>query len=274
MIIYIIVKFHRKDNRFIEMGRRKGSTNVKTSKKKVIKAVCTEDDDEIPCLTDIKEKSVRMPVRLKIGKNMLGNVNQEACTLQSLGIIDCPECVKKTKTIDKLEKILKYTSIDSNGKMVKTYVNMPKYVNEKGKVIKLKKTDVPCHWCREPFEEYPWKIIISKNMKGEYFGIHNFCSPNCALAYDIYTIRDEETDSRKTLLLQYYREAYGIPIDEEIIIIPAPHWMILSAQGGTDKTMTIEKFRNMFNLPDRKFVTHYPPIIPAGICIEEIITKQ
>jgi len=87
---------------------------------------------------------------------------------------------------------------------------------------------------------------FSLDRKGYYETDGIFCSFNCCMAFV------EDPDNKKnpiyrfsrSLLLKIYSDIKNIPYDENLEIMPAPHWRTLKIFGGT---FDIENFRKTFN---------------------------
>lgn len=108
------------------------------------------------------------------------------------------------------------------------------------------------------------QIVIEDNDYYETDGI--FCSFNCCMAY----ILDPENKNKniyrqsESLVLKMY---YDINMDDNNLeIIPAPHWRTLEDFGGTS---TIEEFRNSFNRI--RYVDHGIVCISRGQLYEDHI---
>jgi len=88
---------------------------------------------------------------------------------------------------------------------------------------------------------------FSLDEKGYYETDGIFCSFNCCMAFiqDSSTKQNSLYKNSETLLLQMYVETHPEEENlEEIEIIPAPHWRLLSEFGGN---LDIKKFRESFN---------------------------
>ncbi len=93
-----------------------------------------------------------------------------------------------------------------------------------------------------------------------------FCSVNCALAYNLYYLKDSKIHQRKSLTFQLYREMYGLSADDSIDIKEAPPRELLEDFGGD---MTITAFRRTFLSSNKDYIIYMPPIKPITVIIEE-----
>ena len=92
-----------------------------------------------------------------------------------------------------------------------------------------------------------------------------FCSFNCMLAYNLYTLRDDQVPARRALALRMFREMQGIPATQPVSISEAPPWELLQAYGGT---MEIDEYRHTFT-GTRKYWKVEAPIQVSQLVIAE-----
>lgn len=125
--------------------------------------------------------------------------------------------------------------------------------------------DVKCWWCRNEFSTpvvtLPENIF---NNKIQTFG--NFCSYNCALAFNIET-NDENISKRTSLLHHLYKKTYS----ETKEIIKAPDWKILKEYGGIE---SIEQFRKNFLFNTFEYQYLKPPLISRINQIEKTLNNK
>lgn len=138
------------------------------------------------------------------------------------------------------------------------------------KIIKLYKTnyspDTKCWWCKHNFdppavglpEEYEEKLN-----EGTFKIDGNFCSFDCAMAYNMNDLNDNNCWKRNALLHYLYYKTYGTKVK----IIQAPHWKTLNVFGGN---LTIDEFRDEFIMNTSEFTFLHPPLIGRSSHIEEI----
>lgn len=182
----------------------------------------------------------------------------------------CHKCVKNEKALlmikTKLDKYEKKEKIDKSNKIYSNKLNFISYTN-KNKII-LKKTNIKCWWDGTSFTNLPCVLpeIFHNNT---YHVIGCFCSFNCALAYNLYYLKDSKIHHRKSLVYKLYREMYDLSINEQIDIKEAPPKEILEDYGGD---MSIEIFRRSF-VHHKEYLVYMPPLKPVNLMIEERNTE-
>ena len=178
----------------------------------------------------------------------------------------CGKCIKHEKNIlllkEKIEKYEKSENIIKTNKIHKNNVNMISAIN--GKKI-VNKNDVWCMWDGHPFNNRPFHLPESYH-NGTYYVLGYFCSPNCALAHNLYYIKDAKVHTRRSLVIKLYREITGISSNENVDLVEAPLREVLSRFGGD---MSIEHFRQASFMLNKEYITYYPPMKPSLPIIEE-----
>lgn len=180
----------------------------------------------------------------------------------------CNKCTKHEKTIalmkNRLEKTNNGEIIDNSvNKLHKTDLTLISSIS--GKKITLKKTNVKCFWDSCQFTCSPFPLVESFHDSTYYVLGTLFCSINCALAHNLYSLRDSKIYQRKSLTIKLYKEMYGHATNENITISEAGPKELLEDYGGK---YSIEVYRNNFKL-NRKYITYMPPIKPINNIIEE-----
>lgn len=182
----------------------------------------------------------------------------------------CAKCVKNEKTIGilkgKLEKYEKQNKLNNTNKIYHNRLSFISYTTNKK--VTIKKTNLLCLWDSHNFETLP--CVLPELYHNETYYITGcFCSFNCALAHNLYYLKDAKIYQRKSLLYKLYREMYDIEISEPIDIKEAPPREILASFGGT---MTIQEFRNSFTVMNKEYIVYVPPLKPISLIIEERTT--
>ena len=179
----------------------------------------------------------------------------------------CHKCSKNEKMITLLKsKLDKYEKKEKNDKSNKIYTNKLNLISyTTGKKIIINKTNIKCWWDTYSFTNLPCFLpeIYHNNT---YHIIGCFCSFNCALAYNLYYLKDSKIYHRKSLTYKLYREMYGLSSNDIVEIREAPPKYILMDFGGD---MTIDTFRRSFFMINKEYIVYIPPIKPINICIEE-----
>ena len=139
------------------------------------------------------------------------------------------------------------------------------YYNEYNKRKEWPKvSNIKCFWCCHNFENIPCALPTSYNDNTfNVFG--NFCSPECAAAYNFESGADDrEIWERYTLLNHLYSLIYDVP---ELTIKLAPPKLSLKIFGGT---LSIDEFRecNTDYLKNYKIIL--PPMVSIIPSLEEI----
>lgn len=181
----------------------------------------------------------------------------------------CNKCSKNEKLINLLKsKLEKYENKEKIDKASKIYCNKLNFISwtKGGKVI-IKKTNSKCRWDGHQFTNLPC-FLVELYHKENYYIRGCFCSFNCALAYNLYYLRDSKIYTRKSLTFQLYREMHGLSADADIDIKEAPrepHELL----EGYDGEMTIETFRRTFTMLYKEYILYMPPIKTFVPIIEE-----
>ena len=153
----------------------------------------------------------------------------------------CGKCSKNEKALAIMKsKLEKYEQKDKIDKSNKIHNNKLNFISiDSGKKIVIKKTNTKCWWDAHSFENLPC-FLPELFHNDTYHVIGCFCSFNCALAYNLYYLKDSNIHHRISLIYKLYKELYGIGNDETLEIKVAPPKEILEDFGGD---MNISTFR-------------------------------
>lgn len=136
--------------------------------------------------------------------------------------------------------------------------------NNKIKINKIKfGNNTKCWWCKNTFDT-PSIGIPEIYFKNKFYCFGNFCSYNCALAYNIDS--NDNVWKRNSLLNLLYFKTYNI--DRKIKA--APHWKLLKEYGGD---LTIEDFRKNSLVNTEDFLLLSPPLESRATIYEKCYTK-
>ena len=162
----------------------------------------------------------------------------------------CRRCDHLKKAVEDLENQLsQYQNKEQAGCAMLHKNNVSLICHMTGKKIKMRKTEILCWWDCHQFDTYPCMLPMSVH-DGSYRVMGCFCSFNCMLAYNLYTMADELVHQRRSLALQMYREMFKVPITQPVSIHEAPPREQLAAFGGdTD----IDDYRSGFSLSRRSW---------------------
>lgn len=150
--------------------------------------------------------------------------------------------------------------------------------NDTNKIISLpelfskgvwpEKTNIKCWWCTLSFETVPC-FIPTKFHNGKYTILGCFCSFNCAMAYNLYSLDQNQHERLRkcSLLHTLYYEIHG-ETEQVKEILPAPPKEVMIGYGGK---LTIEQYRGLIkecNISSYKSI--YPPISGISFQLEDI----
>jgi len=122
-----------------------------------------------------------------------------------------------------------------------------------------------CWWCKNIFNTP--KVVLPEEFNNDtFYCIGNFCSYNCAKAYNI-DLNDLLLWKRESLLNLLYYLTYGYYKQ----IIHAPSWLILKEFGGF---IDIKEYRKNFETNNSEYLVLHPPIISRQMQIEESYKKS
>lgn len=180
--------------------------------------------------------------------------------------ITCRKCIKNEKKIALLKSTLeKYDSVEHISNTNKIHKNNINVLSSITGEKMLNNKEVWCVWDGHPFTNKAFHLPETYH-KGIYYVVGHFCSPNCALAHNLYYIKDVNVHQRRSLVFQMYREMMGISVDEKIVLLEAPCREALIRFGGD---MSIEQFRHSFSILNKEYIVYFPPMKPTLPIIEE-----
>lgn len=123
------------------------------------------------------------------------------------------------------------------------------------------KTSYKCFWCCHSFDTRPY-FIPTKYQEPIFHVYGNFCSFNCALAYN-----NDRQDSNWTYNAELMHFLYRKIYDNNDEIKVAPKREVLEDFGGN---ISIEEFRSNF-INNKEYTVLYPPVISMISQISESI---
>lgn len=126
-----------------------------------------------------------------------------------------------------------------------------------------KSVKIACLWCTECFSNTPCGIPI-KYINGKYELFGNFCSPECAAAYNFDNFSKEDNVWENYSLLNH---VYG---DNREIKV-APPRLSLKKFGGK---LSITEFRECNDNYSKTYQVTEPPFIPVIPTLEEIVINN
>jgi len=115
---------------------------------------------------------------------------------------------------------------------------------------------VACFWCCHQFNSNAFMLPVSyDSYKNIYYCEGNFCSPECALAYNYSDTRvsDSTRWNRHAMISHLYASLYT----EDVVLSVAPPRNILRMFGGP---LDIEQYRSYLSLDNNIILNELPPI--------------
>lgn len=180
----------------------------------------------------------------------------------------CLKCIKNEKIIVALKNKLDKIATDENSDKIinKTYKTDINLISQSsGKKISIKKTNIKCFWDTCAFTCLP-SFLVELFHGDTYYVIGCFCSTNCALAYNLYYLRDSKMHQRKALTIKLHKEMNGIATNDlPLDVGEAGPKELLIDYGGK---YTIDAYRKTF-CANKEYVTYVPPIKSISNIIEE-----
>lgn len=179
---------------------------------------------------------------------------------------NCPSCKRLTRDISKLraevEKLTQEENASNERQIHRSEVLI--YNQDQGKKITLRATNTLCFWCCHQYDTLPYALPQSYFANTYYVTNHLFCSPNCALAYNV-SLGGMAVIERKTLLKRMYREMHDLEMADTIDLREAGPKELLKCFGGV---MSIEEYRAKFK-QSKQFTIHCPPVRTIQFAVEE-----
>lgn len=125
-----------------------------------------------------------------------------------------------------------------------------------------KTTNIYCFWCCHSFTSIPWGIPI-KYVNNLFHVDGNFCSPECAAAYN-FDQKDFNMWERYMLLNLMYNKINYPSYQKLKLALPK---RLLVEYGGN---MSIEEFRNHCQNYSKDYIINFPPMVAIQTMAEEV----
>lgn len=156
---------------------------------------------------------------------------------------------KQKNSLDK-SNVIKYHTIVTNFIDINNNSSIDNNINNK----------IACWWCTYEYDNKTC-YIPDKYCDNKYFVFGNFCSYNCAAAYNL-SLGDYRIWDRHSLINKLYNCAYNCTTS----VVTAPPKEILVKFGGP---LTIEEYRKNFMINNKEFRIIFPTIEHLVVGIEE-----
>ncbi len=187
---------------------------------------------------------------------------------------NCKQCSVLQKELDlfKNKKQVNMVNYLENRQSEITYSNV-KMATLDGTKLKIKlKTDLWCMNDCHPFKSVPC-YLVEKYYDGIYYVFGNFCCVGCALAYNIYYIKDNKITERERLTLAFYNPMFKTKNDKNISIKfkhASPRELLIPFGGNK----TIEEYRKESLLMNKEYMHLIAPCSSIVSQIEVTTIKQ
>lgn len=120
------------------------------------------------------------------------------------------------------------------------------------KHVLVLQTNTRCWRCCYKFRNFPCPIIWKK-FEDNYYIFGNFCTPSCAVGYNL-SMDDYKKNDRHSLTVNFYADLLGIPKEN---IKPSPAKEVLKKFGGY---LEIDEYRNSTIKLDVDYRLVLPPM--------------
>lgn len=195
---------------------------------------------------------------LNISLNEVMNDNSDSPQIEEDSIVSASEnesiFIKSENEIKQnLEKSSEMSDIEKiENEIIKLKIELHKLnKNNKVEIIRSKfDKSTKCWWCKNCFNT-PSVGIPELYFENKFYCVGNFCSYNCALAYNINN--GDNVWKRTSLLNLLYSKTYG----KTSKIKAAPDWKSLKEYGGT---LDIEEFRRNSIVNTNDYTLLHPPM--------------
>lgn len=179
------------------------------------------------------------------------------------------ELHEKNKLIRELkDKLLNYETenVKFSPNSIKLTPMKLNLVHTQDNTYVVSKTKIACYYCCHQFDTTPW--FLPESYYDNVYHVYGcFCSPNCAMAYNI-ELRDSKVSERYTLLKNMIAQIIGKTKQSKHNIIsvkPSPSRHVLKLFGGP---MTIEEYRKNLDDYEKEYRIVTPPMSPIVSLVE------
>jgi len=138
------------------------------------------------------------------------------------------------------------------------------------------KTNIKCWWCTLSFNTVPCFLPTRLKWQGDkkcYQVLGCFCSFNCAMAYNLYALEQDQYEKmhKSTLIHSVYTHIHDEKNDQ-LDILPAPPKEKMIAYGGT---WTVDEYRErLTKCTTQSSKLCYPPIVGINFQLETIAPSK
>lgn len=250
-------------------GQKQSSSSKKSAPKngELISVVCKLNINPEK-LNNLNKNKAPVPKSSRPGKKSSKNSDSESDDMFD-DVQDskkCMKCARNEKLIANLQQQIESVGGVNSSQPKLHIANISLICHKTGKKISLEKTSCKCFWDTDYFKSMPIPLVESYIGGTYHVRSEFFCSINCALAYNLYALRDSKVDLRKSLTIKLYREMLNVEPDSPLNnVAPSAPITILKDYGGS---LTIEKYREK-NCQCKEYVSFLPPLKSLPITVEE-----
>jgi hypothetical protein len=233
-----------------------------------IEKVIKNNIDDISLPKEIKK------INLDFEDKMNNSSIQKNENIQYNTVCKCTNCDKLQETINEMEAKLHINKLNSTDRITYNINVKLEDIYTNNDVWENTNKDVCCWWCSHTFDTLPLGLP-EKYYDKKFHVIGNFCSFNCAMAFNL-SLNDHKIWDRVSLLyhmrnmiyLNIYPNRDVKKLDD---IIVAPPRSMLKMFGGS---LTIENFRERSIVLKKQYRNIIPPIVSLTQPIEETTYNQ
>ena len=234
----------------IPKKRGRKPKEVVTSQKQIIK--------EEPIILHLPIKGIDTDNEIFAPKPFINNnnFNQNYKNINSTTTNKTSDVGSNQDTVNKFKKLCsEYNNVIERDKVLPVFLEFNEY-NKKNEWPS--QSSIDCLWCCHSFDNFPFGIPIKK-IDNKYHMFGNFCSSECAAAYNFDNLKTCEAFERYSMLNYLYSFNKKIK--------PAAPRLTLKKFGGQ---LSINEFRKNNNVLDKNYKLLLPPMISLIPTIEEV----
>jgi len=268
----------RKSSKKRHSSESDGEAEKKKTKRKEKKQEATTDDEKKLVVQLPINPAVHTESGLKVKKDSSddkGDKKSKKSTIQSLLIdnatpkndSDLKRLLKQSQNREqKLIEELRNMKLNADNYIYQNPVHVPDFISiEDGKTIICAQTNVRCWNDTHTFTTMPWFLPIDY-YKGQFYVFGYFCSPECAMKYNI-DLKDDKVFVRAKFLNQMV----SVMFNKDIVIKPAKGREELIDYTGK---LTIEQLRKNSLALQHTQISQIPPITYVTHLLDNVVKPE